>query len=594
MLSQTQRPERSNTESPAPLPLRNPSGLRVPVMPARAAATPGCPRRAPRTLARSLSGVPDEDADAPQGSCRCGLCAPVDRAESTGLVLSWNENRANSIKSGEDKSGKNKNKSKGGWDAALEREYAIEGALGYGATAEVLLGRARRTGELVAIKKIPQEFVVRQEFQRIGKEIRILRELQHPNLIAYRDALITPRFLYIVLEYAEGRTLFDEIQDRRRLSEHDAAAIVREVARGLQYLHSHRIVHADLKPENIIIGHASSSLSVQPPLLSPTPVLPARITVTDADDADTIPRIACATTETTGDAEDDDSLSVKIIDFGLARMVPSLHQECADPLCLSSLSENNSSSSSSNNNSGESESKAKGTEAGGTLPYRAPELLEAGGASTPEADMWALGVILFTMLGGYPPFMSDADALAEVATSDAPFWYFSNRDTPLLRDRIYTADFEFVDACWAGVSERARDVVRALLCRCPADRPTAAQLLATPWVRAAPRLPRTRAPRPPSSASASPALSGTPDDAALARSRSIGHTLQILDRVLRDSSKRAALPPPRTLSRPPPSPLLRSSSGSSCSSTTGTPSIASSCPCSDTEDDDVVDDGLEL
>ena len=549
----------------------------------------------------------DADADAAAGAeARTRVCGPVGRAESTGLVMSWNETRAGRDE-GTGSGSSSGNGSSGRWDAELEREYEIEGALGYGATAEVLLGCARGTGARVAIKKIPREFVLRKEFRRIGKEIKILRQLQHPNLIAYRDAFITQRFLYIILEYAEGRTLFDEIQDRRRLSEHEAAVITRGVARGLVYLHSHGIVHADLKPENIIIGDAVAADAAaaaappppaQPPLLSPTPRMSMRITVTDADASDApdapdaleVPQVACT-------ADTDGELSVKIIDFGLAKMVPSLHQDMRT----------SSASSDDEGNSG----GGGGDEAGGTLAYRAPELLR-GGASTPAADVWALGVILFTMLGGYPPFMSDESALADVATSGAPFWYFCNSDTPLLRERIDTVDLAFVDECWAGVSCAARDVVQRLLCRDPADRLTAAELLATPWLCAADRLPRTRPapsfsfslsssssssrasscePTPvPSPALLALSVAGTPDDdaaAAIARAAtpcSVGHTYQVLDRVLRDKSKLAAiLPPPRTLSRPPPPPLSSSSSSSS-----------QQPPLDSSSDDDDVDDGTSL
>ena len=565
--------------------------VKLPVVPRHPAATPGCPRRVPKVLARSLSGVPDPDTAefAAAAASRSRVCAPVGRAESTGLVMSWSEARRDGDSDSEGGEGSSSSSSRGSWDAELEREYEIEGALGYGATAEVLLGCARGTGARVAIKKIPRAFVLRKEFRRISKEIRILRQLQHPNLIAYRDAFITQRFLYIILEYAEGRTLFDEIQDRRRLSEHEAAVITRGVARGLVYLHSHGIVHADLKPENIIIGDAATAAAsdtasgtaspAQPPLLSPTPRMPVRITVTDTDvddsntgtDIDDSPAEVPMAVPTAADSTDDDGeFSVKIIDFGLAKMVPSLHQERPDGGGGSGSCESSS----------DSESEAE--TAGGTLAYRAPELLH-GGASTPAADVWALGVILFTMLGGYPPFMSDESALADVAAAaaaaaaaGAPFWYYCNSDTPLLRERIDTVDLAFVDECWAGVSERARDVVRLLLCRDPADRLTAAQLLALPWLRDADRLPRTR-PAPPSSRSQSRAASreatpvpspalralsvaGTPDDdgaLACAQPCSVGHTYQVLDRVLRDKTKLAAILPPRTLSRrvplPPPS-----------------------------------------
>ena len=429
-----------------------------------------------------------------------GLLKPIARLPP--LTLSWSE-----ADSSEVDSPKPKKKPITG----LETEYEIlTSQLGFGATAKVMLGKSKKTGELVAIKRIPKRFILDEEFKKISNEIRILRMLHHPNLIGYYDALITDEVLYIILEYAPGEELFEYIQRKKRLSEHEAALIVRGVASGLQYIHKEGIVHADLKPENIIVDNE------------------------------------------TGDGSD--LTSIKIIDFGLSRIVPSIMLKRSESSDLSPEQPGSCI---------EEDDEEDDGEAGGTLPYRAPELL-SGSPSSPEADIWALGVILFIMLAGYPPFMSDDHDPEELG--NIPFWALYQDHNDRLREHIATADFDYFPQCWEGISSDAENLMRRLLSRSPEDRPTASQILEDKWITMVDTLPRrvarssmeetpvlSRASSAHSdsmtrSSSSSPSVEcfhidvNTPDivsedeDTAF-EGRSLGHELQFLDHVLRDRKK---------------------------------------------------------
>eukprot|EP00727_Mastigamoeba_balamuthi_P003731 m51a1_g13355 putative camk camk1 protein variant 1 (371) ;mRNA; r:523-2059 len=284
-------------------------------------------------------------------------------------------------------------------------EYDIVSVLGEGATCKVLKGRNKKSGQMVAVKVIPKKHIEdREEFPLIAKEIPILKQLSHPNIVRYLDVFFSRESLTIVLELVTGHELFEELMERRTFSEPEAVTITSKILCALAYLHERGIVHADLKPENIML----------------------------------------TTKEVTKDAE------VKLIDFGLA------HKE-----------------------STEAHQKSP-RKPRGTLGYRAPELL-ADEEGTPATDMWALGVILYTMLVGRPPFLSDREMLDnEGFVLNAPFWLFFNEDTDCLHMSIVTGSFEWPDD--SEVSEGARDLVARMLRVKMEDRITAEQALHHPWM----------------------------------------------------------------------------------------------------------------
>ncbi|PSC73989.1 CAMK CAMK1 kinase [Micractinium conductrix] len=100
----------------------------------------------------------------------------------------------------------------------------------------------------------------------------------------------------------------------------------------------------------------------------------------------------------------------------------------------------------------------------GTPQYVAPEIIKGGPASYgPECDLWSAGVILFILLGGYPPFYDESE--------------------PRLFEKIRKGRFDFNDEVWSAVSADAKDLIRNLLMVDPTKRLTVPQVLSHPWLK---------------------------------------------------------------------------------------------------------------
>mmetsp|Transcript_1469 Transcript_1469/g.4440 ORF Transcript_1469/g.4440 Transcript_1469/m.4440 type:complete len:742 (+) Transcript_1469:250-2475(+) len=130
--------------------------------------------------------------------------------------------------------------------------YAFGKLLGSGAFADVYLATDIRTKQTVAIKQITKSKCGKRELEFLQREINILKSMRHPNIISVYDVYDTPSTFYIVLEFMEGGELFDVIAHAGSFSEKDASAIMRDMVKGVAFLHSHGIVHRDLKPENML------------------------------------------------------------------------------------------------------------------------------------------------------------------------------------------------------------------------------------------------------------------------------------------------------------------------------------------------------
>ena len=147
-----------------------------------------------------------------------------------------------------------KNKQKG--------NYILENTIGEGAFAKVKLGKHIITGEKVAIKILPKQNISSNSnenssnnINKIQKEINILRRLHHKNIIQLYEIIETKNNLYIVMEYCEGKELFDYIVKRKHLTEREACRYFQQIINGVEYLHLCNITHRDLKPENILLDN---------------------------------------------------------------------------------------------------------------------------------------------------------------------------------------------------------------------------------------------------------------------------------------------------------------------------------------------------
>ena len=93
-------------------------------------------------------------------------------------------------------------------------------------------------------------------------EVRILRKLQHSNIISLFDVIVTGKHLVLVTEYLPGGELYNMIEKHGRLSEKQAHLFFAQIISGLEYCHDRCVTHRDIKPENILLdAHGNLKLA---------------------------------------------------------------------------------------------------------------------------------------------------------------------------------------------------------------------------------------------------------------------------------------------------------------------------------------------
>uniref|UniRef100_UPI0037E85AE0 serine/threonine-protein kinase 36 n=1 Tax=Semicossyphus pulcher TaxID=241346 RepID=UPI0037E85AE0 len=131
--------------------------------------------------------------------------------------------------------------------------YHVLELVGEGSFGRVHKGRKRFTGQVVALKFMPKVGRSEKELRSLKREIEIMRDLQHPNIVQLYDSFETETEVVVVTEYAEGQ-LFQILEDDGNLPESQVSEIACQLVSALYYLHSHRILHRDMKPQNILLG----------------------------------------------------------------------------------------------------------------------------------------------------------------------------------------------------------------------------------------------------------------------------------------------------------------------------------------------------
>ncbi|XP_075705140.1 serine/threonine-protein kinase 36 [Rhinoderma darwinii] len=132
-------------------------------------------------------------------------------------------------------------------------KYHVLDLIGEGSFGRVYKGRRKYSGEVVALKFIPKVGRSDKELRGLKREIQIMKDLQHPNIVRMLDSCETEREVVVVTEYAEGE-LFQILEDDGNLSEDLVRDVSTQLVSALYYLHSHRILHRDMKPQNILLG----------------------------------------------------------------------------------------------------------------------------------------------------------------------------------------------------------------------------------------------------------------------------------------------------------------------------------------------------
>ncbi|XP_038264967.1 serine/threonine-protein kinase MARK2 isoform X26 [Dermochelys coriacea] len=131
--------------------------------------------------------------------------------------------------------------------------YRLLKTIGKGNFAKVKLARHVLTGKEVAVKIIDKTQLNSSSLQKLFREVRIMKVLNHPNIVKLFEVIETEKTLYLVMEYASGGEVFDYLVAHGRMKEKEARAKFRQIVSSVQYCHQKFIVHRDLKAENLLL-----------------------------------------------------------------------------------------------------------------------------------------------------------------------------------------------------------------------------------------------------------------------------------------------------------------------------------------------------
>lgn len=246
--------------------------------------------------------------------------------------------------------------------------YEIVSFIGAGGMGEVYKARDLRLQRDVALKLLPASFAADSDrLRRFEQEARAVAALSHPNILAVHDIGRHEGSPFIVSELLEGETLRLALS-RGPLSSRRALDYAVQIAQGLAAAHGKGIAHRDLKPDNLFITREGR---------------------------------------------------VKILDFGLAKAVPTTHDQDGRTATIAA---------------------EPATEMGmvvGTAGYMSPEQVR-GAVVDARTDIFSFGAVLYEMLSGHRAFKRDttADTMAAILNDDPPELIDSGRQIPLVLDRI--------------------------------------------------------------------------------------------------------------------------------------------------------------
>ena len=200
--------------------------------------------------------------------------------------------------------------------------------VGEGSFARVYKVIDKKTKEIMALKSIKKDGKSETEIEKLMEEIMILQSLEHENIIKIHEWFVTDSEICVITEFAEKGELFKIIKNKRKnygtLTEYEVSQIAKQLISALQFLNEKRIIHRDIKPQNILL----SSNNI-----------------------------------------------IKLCDFGFARAL--------------------------------SKESVMATSIKGTPLYMAPELVQEKPYNH-NVDLWSLGIILYELYYGKPPFYTNS------------------------------------------------------------------------------------------------------------------------------------------------------------------------------------------
>ncbi|XP_043663823.1 serine/threonine-protein kinase SIK3-like isoform X2 [Vespula pensylvanica] len=131
--------------------------------------------------------------------------------------------------------------------------YELEKTIGKGNFAVVKMATHVVTKSKVAIKIIDKTKLNEENLAKIFREVHIMKRLRHPHIIRLYQVMETEKMIYLVTEYAPGGEIFDHLVRNGRMPEPEARRIFRQIVLAVRYLHQQRVVHRDLKAENLLL-----------------------------------------------------------------------------------------------------------------------------------------------------------------------------------------------------------------------------------------------------------------------------------------------------------------------------------------------------
>ncbi|PWA77243.1 AGC-kinase, Death-associated protein kinase 1 [Artemisia annua] len=266
-------------------------------------------------------------------------------------------------------------------------DFEIIKPISRGAFGRVFLARKRATGDVFAIKVLKKADMIRKNaVQSILAERDILISARNPFVVRFYYSFTCRENLYLVMEYLNGGDLFSLLRNLGCLEEDMARVYIAELVLALEYLHSLNVIHRDLKPDNLLIGPCGH---------------------------------------------------IKLTDFGLSKvgLINSTEDLSGSTTIRTAIFQDNEVKTESTSSVTREQQKLSVV---GTPDYLAPEILLGMGHGA-TADWWSVGVILFELLVGIPPFNAESPQATFIPSTEA-------LDTSYFMSRyIWNPDEEHID-----------------------------------------------------------------------------------------------------------------------------------------------------
>lgn len=145
----------------------------------------------------------------------------------------------------------------------LGGRYVLRDIIGVGGMAVVYRAYDNVDNKIVAVKILKDEFLANEDFRkRFRNESRAVSVLSHPNIVKVFDVSLGEKLQYIVMEYIDGITLKQYIEQKGVLDWHEALDFTSQILKALQHAHERGVIHRDIKPQNIMLLKDNKTIKV--------------------------------------------------------------------------------------------------------------------------------------------------------------------------------------------------------------------------------------------------------------------------------------------------------------------------------------------